>query len=280
MTRTELHQNTTMDTVRPHLYRLSGQLIWSLQGHEIGAEGYDLIHSLAHAMCRQIPDWHNGTARQPDDGYRACCMDLRMQMGRDTDNGNRSITRAIGQLTPLGMFDWLELSHGNTWLNWRLHDLAFDILFVPLPAPYGLFDIRSCRKLRSELEHILYAQIGLGRRMKRPEFPIALAGCADVLGADSAVGWSGMRRPFLKAAKTAARACELDLMIIAECHGHWRGIDHLLVRPFGRATMWSYENLVKVPPKARKILILKEQRWIEVTPAGLHGAISRNMQVL
>lgn len=273
-------QPSSTDIPRPYLYRLSGHLVGLLQGLTIGSQGYELLHSLCHAMCRQAPDWHDGTARQPDEGYRARCMDLRIQMGRETDNGNRSITQAIAQLAPYHMFDWLELNHGNTWLSWRFRDMMFDSLFDPLPAPYGLYDIRACQKLGSELEHILYAQIGLVRRMRTPEFPLELAGCADILRADGARGWSGMRRPILKAVKTASQAYNLDIMLIAECHGFWRGIDRLCVRPFGRSTEWSHKDLVKVPPQAAKVLILKGERWIEVAPNELRRAIFEDMKIL
>lgn len=265
---------------RPYLYRLSGQLVRMLQSLEIGPQGYDLLHSLFHAMCRRVPNWHNGTAWQPDEGYQARCLDLRIHMGRGADNGNRSITRAIEQLAPFRMFERLELRHKNTWLRWRLRDEIFDILFDPLPAPYGLYDIRACKNLGSELEHILYAHIGLVRRMKKPEFPLELAACAEILGPTRTRGWSGMRRPVLKAAKGAAQASKLDIMVVAECHGFWPGIDRLRVRPFGEPTGWSYKNLVKMPPEARKILILKGKRWIEVAPADLCGAISVNMEIL
>lgn len=273
-------QSSSPNIPRPYLYRLSSTLIGILQGLEIGAQGYELMHGLCHGMCRQVPDWHNGTARQPEEGYSARCLDLRTHMGRIADNGNRSITRAIGQLEPYRMFDWLELRHGNTRLSWRLHDTIFDALFDPLPAPYGLFDIRTCQHLRSELEHILYAHIGLVRRSRKPEFSLNLPACADLLGLNHARGWSDLRRPILKATKTATRAFELDIMLVAECHGFWPGIDRLRVRPFGKATGWSHKNLVKMPPEATKVLTLKGDEWIETAPADLCNAIPKTMQLL
>ena len=278
MTRTTPPQHASTNIPRPDLYRLSGHLIEMLQGLEIGSQGYDLLHSLSHAMCRQVPDWHNGTAWQPEEGYRARCLDLRVHMGRNAENGNRGIRQAIEQLASYQMFDWLELQHGNTWLSWRLHDVIFGALFDPLPAPYGLFDIRACQHLKTELEHILYAHIGLVRRMKKPEFPLDLPACAEILGFDDARRWSGLRRPILKAAKTAARAFELDIMVVGECHGFWPGIDRLRVRPFGKATGWSHKNLVKMPPEATKVLVLKGDDWIDTAPADLCNVIPRTIQ--
>lgn len=277
MTETSPPQASSADIPRPDLYRLSGSLIGILQSLKIGAQGYDLMHALCHGMCRQIPDWHNGTALQPEEGYRMRCQHLRIHMGRNADNGNRSITRAIEQLEPYRMFDWLELRHGNTWLSWRLHDTIFDAIFDPLPAPYGLFDIQACQKIRSELEHILYVNIGLVRRSRKPEFYFNLPACADLLGLNHTRGWSGLRRPILKAAKTAAEAFGLDVMLVAECQGFWPGIDRLRVRPFGKATRWSHKNLVKMPPEATKVFILQGDEWIERAPADLCDAIPRTV---
>lgn len=245
-------------------YRLSLGFVELLEQVEIGFHGRRLALGLAHAVCRETSDWHNGTAMQPYGGYRVRCADLRGRLGLQGANGNRDLVKGLDELLSVGLLARAELVTGRQWLDFHLTEYAFYHLFDP--KPYGLFDIRDARDLPTPLDHVIYNRIGVIRRSSRPEITLFLDGCAAV--AERSSEWSRLRPALLSTFVRVAGLFGVKLMAVCECRGTRLGIDHVTLRVVHSGTVWRAARLGKLPATARKVFAVDGTGWQELKRTG------------
>lgn len=235
-------------------YRLSQEFVHLLEQVEIGLHGRRLALGLAHAICRETSDWHNGSAVQPETGYRLRCAPLRERLGLEGANGNRDLARGMDELVAVRLLERAGMTCGRQWLEWRLTDYTFARLFDP--TPYGLFDIRHVRHLGTPLDHLVYNRVGIIRAGTTPSVTLSVEGCAAV--AARKPGWSRMSAAMKTALVRAAQLFDVRLLVICECRGERIGIDHLTLRVSHSRTNWSRTSLGKVPATTRKVLTVDD----------------------
>ena len=134
---------------RDNLYRLSQPFLDMIHGKGLGLQGLRLAHLIAHAICRKVPNWHQLTVAQPEDGDGQECLRFRRHLGLERSNGNRALAEGIAELREARLFDWIGFVNDHHWLSWRLRDELFELLFGK--EPYGHFDIRNLPRPRTSL---------------------------------------------------------------------------------------------------------------------------------
>ncbi len=240
------------DRDREARYRLSLDFVHLLEQVQIGTHGRRVALGLAHAICRETSDWHNGTAHQPDEGYLMPCKVLRERVGLDGAKGNRDLVKGLEDLQAVRLIERAELINGRQWLDWRLTDYTFACLFEPVP--YGLFDIRHVPRLATPLDHLVYNRIGIIRKCRAPGVTLSVAGCAEF--ADRSPTWSRLRPDLFDALIRVAGHFDVTLTVICECLGLRTGIDHVTLRVSPARTTRSAASLGKRPGTARKVFIV------------------------
>lgn len=233
-------------------YRLSQRFVHLLEQVEIGLHGRRLALGLAYAICRETPNWYDGTALQPEEGYRHRCKLLRARLELDGAKGNRDLVKGLEELRAVRLLAWAELTNGRQWLDWRLTDYTFTQLFDPMP--YGLFDIRHVPHLATPLDHLVHNRIGVIRRCNNPTVTLSLEGCAAV--ADRDPRWSRLGPAMIDTLIRIAGLFEVQLLALCECRGQRIGIDHVTLRVSHATTCWSAASLGKRPATARKVLVV------------------------
>lgn len=233
-------------------YRLSQDFIHLLEQVEIGFHGRRLALGLAHAICRETSDWHNGSAVQPEEGYRLPCKVLRERLGLERAKGNRDLVKGAEELQAVRLLARAELASGRQWLDWRLTDYTFERLFEP--KPYGLFDVRHVRHLVTPLDHLVYNRVGLIRRCGTPSVTLSVDACAAA--ADRKPDWSRLSPAMFDAIIRAARLFRVKVLVICECRGLRIGIDHVTLRVSHCETNGSADSLGKIPTTARSVLVV------------------------
>ncbi|WP_375263413.1 hypothetical protein [Palleronia sp.] len=239
---------------RDDLYQITQAFLDQVQSQGLGLHGLRLAHLIAHAICRKVPDWRRLTVDQPLDGDSRECLVFRRFLGLERSKGNKSLEHGIAQLSQTSLFDFINFANENHWLEWRLRDEVFELLFGS--EPYGYFNIRDLAKFRRPLDLMLWGDLSIVRRMRRPEVSLALDGYAASLG--RAPEWHRMQADIVRALQRSAELLECGCVVLLECRGARRGVDTMTVRLRAQHTRWSWKSLTASSEHypARKVLLL------------------------
>ncbi|WP_209426821.1 hypothetical protein [Pararhodobacter sp. SW119] len=261
------------DRPRDGLYRLSQPFLDIVQSRGLGLQGLRLLHLIAHAICRQVPDWHRLTVDQPEAGDGQGCLVFRRHLGLERSNGNRALEDGIEELRVAQLFDWIGFVHDHHWLSWRLRNDLFERLFGT--EPYGYFNIRDLAGFRAPLDLMVYGELGIVRAMRRPEVSLSLDGYAASLG--RAPEWHRMRADVVHALQKSAARFQSGCVVLLECRGTRRGVDTATIRLRHQHSRWSWEALTAPMPNCtvRKILLVDQETCLEVNRKDAAAATQR-----
>lgn len=230
-----------------------------------------VFHALLHHTCRRLTSWHPDMV-QPVEGYRMRCADARRLFGLERSTDNRAIARALEPLRATGLFDHLDLLHGNHWLAWRFSDEALSMLLDDFQ--YALLDASILAKLTSILDYRIYLFVALVRRMRKPVFALDL----DLLSAGLArpgQSWSQLRARVLGALRTCCAHHSLAAFVLLNETGSRRGIDHIEVRLVRAGCVWSRDLLAKIDPEVRGVVFVDGDGHERIRPAEIASFIDR-----
>ncbi|MFA8388217.1 MAG: hypothetical protein ACEPO2_21565 [Pelagibaca sp.] len=247
---------------RPNLYRLSQPFLDVVHSRGLGLQGLRLVHLIAHAVCRHVPNWHNLSVHQPEDGDRQECLAFRRRLGLERSRDNRALEDGIAELSKTDLVDWISFEHDHHWLSWRLNDALFDLLF---DQPYGHFDIAQLGRFGTPLDLMIYGEVGIIRDMRQPAVSLALAGYGASL--HRSPDWSRLRPDLIRALQQTAALHDCGFFLQLECRGTRRGIDAATLRARTARSRWSWPALTGKPEgiPVRKVLLIDAGRCRETT---------------
>ncbi|MGC9419865.1 MAG: hypothetical protein ACP5EN_12925 [Rhodovulum sp.] len=202
-----------------------------------------LLHALVHATCREVPDWYRNDFAFPDGGFAKASAEIKALLGLHRSNDNRSLKRGAEALRQTWLFDFLTFEHGSRVLRWQFRDEAKAWLFRD--DDYGLLDIRALATLRTPLSVRLHTEIGLVRRMRRPQCAFAVPDlCAELRGG-RVPSWERLRKPLVQALKMIAARENMRFVVLL----HWQyvlpGTDTVIVRAEHLHSTWHRPQLFK-----------------------------------
>ncbi|WP_299821463.1 hypothetical protein [uncultured Jannaschia sp.] len=247
---------------RSNLYRLSQPFFDLVHSRGLGLQGLRLVHLIAHATRRKVPNWHNLTVQQPEEGDRQECLEFRRRLGLGRSGDNGALADGIAELSRTDLLEWISFEHDHHWLSWRLCDGLFDLLF---DGAYGYFDIDQLRRLGTPLDLMIYGEVGIIRGMQQPAVSLDLARYGASLGRSS--DWSRLRPDLVRALQRAAALYDCGFLLQLECRGTRRGIDVVTLRARTVRSRWSWKALTKKPQgvPVRKVLLIDAGRCHEST---------------
>ena len=247
---------------RPNLYRLSQPFLDVVYSRGLGLQGLRLVHLIAHEVCRHVPNWHNLTVHQPEEGDRQECLEFRRRLGLERSRDNGALADGIAELSKTDLVDWISFEHDHHWLSWRMHDALFDLLF---DKPYGYFNIAQLGRFGTPLDLMIHGEIGIIRDMRQPTVSLGLAGYGANL--NRSPDWSRLRPDLIRALQQAAIVYDCGFFLQLECRGTSRGIDVATLRARTARSRWSWPALTGKPPgiPVRKVLLIDAGRCQETT---------------
>lgn len=250
----------------PHafLYRIPVGFFRIVTEWHLRPEALRLLHAFVHATYRDSHSWTDGGVSLPDGLYARSCRELKDLIGPAASNDNRALRTGVDVLSATGLFEHLGFLHDGRAIAWQFATNTLAWLFAD--ERYGLYDIRAIGTLRDTLPIRLHTEIGIVRRMDRPEVDLSVANlCAD-LDPESVPSWSRLRRPFVRSLQAIARRETMRFIVILRWCYELPGIDTVTLRVEHMSSKWHHTAITKRPGQIRKVLILDAGSVTEVSP--------------
>ncbi|MCO8146388.1 hypothetical protein NHN26_14260 [Rhodovulum tesquicola] len=212
---------------------------------ELDLDALRLLHALIHATCREVRNWYRNNFELPAGGHARACVAIKTLLGTAAANDNRSLTRGAEILRQTWLFDVLSFEHRCRVVRWKFSDIAEAWLFRD--DEYGLFDIRRLADLRTALALRLHTEVGLVRRMRRPQCAFAVPDLCAELRAGGVPSWARLRKPFVGSLQKIAARENMRFVVLL----HWQyvlpGIDTVIIRAEHMHSTWQRPQLFKRP---------------------------------